>query len=224
MGSQADKTELVNVMTLRKIVGSLAFLLPVVVSLGVIVLCKDFTLQDSISDYYYTIMRNYFVGTLCAVALVLFSYKGYDDKDDRFGDIAALCALLVAFFPTTPEHPIDYPFLSSGTVGIIHLSAAALLFWILSHFSLKLFIKTKDPNNMSDRKKLRNKVYVSCGITIRVCLGLLLIYFLIMHYDYLGWGEAIQKFKLVYIFEFIMLWAFGFSWLVKGEIIWSDKE
>lgn len=222
MEKQNVKTELVNVFTLRIIVGSLAFLLPVVVSLGVIVLCGELSLQDSISDYYYTIMRNYFIGTLCAVALVLFSYKGYDDKDDRFGDIAALCALIVAFFPTTPISPIDYPIFSSATVGVIHLSAAALLFWILSYFSLKLFTKTKDPNTMSERKKLRNKIYVGCGITIRVCLGLLLTYFLIMHYDYLGWGDAIQEFKLVYIFEFIMLWAFGFSWLVKGEIIFKD--
>lgn len=216
------KTQVINVYTLRIVVGSLAFLLPVVVSLGAILLDWDLYLQDSISDYYYTIMRNYFVGTLCAVAVVLFSYKGYEKKDDRAGDFAALLCLIVAFFPTTPVCPIDYPLLSSDAVGVIHLSAAAILFWILSYFSLRLFTKTGDPENMSDRKKLRNKVYVACGYTMRICLGLLLIYFVFKTFDLFGWGTLLEKLKLVYIFEFIMLWAFGFSWLVKGEIIWGD--
>lgn len=222
MGNSDNNTQVINVYTLRILVGSLAFLLPVVVSLGAILLDWELYLQDSISDYYYTIMRNYFVGTLCAVSIVLFSYKGYDKKDDRAGDFAALLCLIVAFLPTTPECPIHYPLLSSTVVGVIHLSAAAMLFWILSYFSLRLFTKTGDPEQMTDRKKLRNKVYVACGHTIRVCLGLLLVYFAIKSFDLFGWGTGIAKLKLVYIFEFVMLWAFGFSWLVKGEIIWGD--
>ncbi len=218
------QSQVINVYTLRKLVGALAFLLPVVVSVGAILLDWELYLQDSISDYYYTIMRNYFVGTLCAVAVVLFSYKGYDKNDDRYGDIAALLCLMVAFFPTPPVEPIQYAFLSSDVVGVIHLVSAAVLFWILSHFSLNLFTKTGDPATMSDQKKRRNKVYIWCGRIMRYCLGILLVYFVIVKFDLFGWKECIEGLKLVYIFEFIMLWAFGFSWLVKGEIIWGDEK
>jgi hypothetical protein len=30
--------------------------------------------------------------------------------------------------------------------------------------------------------------------------------------------------KPVLTLEWLMIWAFGFSWLVKGETIWSDRR
>jgi len=53
-------------------------------------------IQESISHYYYTGMRNVFVGALCAVALFMFFYCGYDKWDDLAGDMAGIFAIGVA--------------------------------------------------------------------------------------------------------------------------------
>src|SRR5689334_5098109 len=72
---------LISYLTLRKIVGLLGVFLPAVLAVGNMLMRGGWYMQPSISDYYYTEMRDVFVGMLCAVALFLLSYKGYDSRD-----------------------------------------------------------------------------------------------------------------------------------------------
>lgn len=215
----------IDEFALRRLLGFLAFLLPVVVAIGVPVLGGETGLKNSISSYYYTIMRSYFVGTLCAVGVVLFCYKGPERQDDLAGDIAALLALMVAFFPTTPTDLTGCAdkLCKEEFIGIIHLTSAALLFIVLSYFSLKLFTKSdktkkelQKPENKA--KRTRNLIYKVCGWVMIGCLLVLIPLFAIE-----GLEEFREDFKVVFILEFVMLWAFGISWLTKGEIIFSDK-
>lgn len=227
MSSETNRTQIINPLALRKLVGFLAFLLPVVVAIGAPVLCGEPGLQNSISAYYHTIMRNYFVGTLCAVAVVLFCYKGYEKQDDLAGDIAALLALMVAFFPTTPDKLPDAckeSFCAAEFFGIVHLSAAALLFLVLAYFSLRLFTKSnkskeelEEPENLP--KYRRNQIYKTCGWIMIGCMVLLIPFF-----AFEGLEDLRKEYKVVFILEFAMLWAFGISWLTKGEIIFADKR
>ena len=223
MEQTGQQRQVINEFALRRLVGFLAFLLPVVVAIGAPSL-SDFTgLQNSISDYYYTVMRTYFTGTLCAVAVVLFCYKGHEKQDDLAGDIAALLALLVAFFPTTPEHlPVCEGMCKAEFFGIIHLTAAASLFLVLAYFSIKLFTKTnkteaelQSPECAPKRK--RNFIYRICGWTMIACMFGLVPFFAL---DSLA--DARVDYKVVFWLEFAMLWAFGISWLTKGEIIFGD--
>jgi len=59
-------------LSLRKAVGWIGMSLPFVLMLGVILIFNGNLIQESISHYYYTGMRNVFVGALCAVGLFLF--------------------------------------------------------------------------------------------------------------------------------------------------------
>jgi len=54
-----------------------------VLILGKILYFRDPGIQDSISSYYYTDMRDVLVGSLCAIGVFLWSYRGYDDPDPR---------------------------------------------------------------------------------------------------------------------------------------------
>lgn len=219
MSSENNQSLIINPLALRKLVGFLAFLLPVVVAIGAPAFGEQAIIQNSISDYYYTIMRNYFVGTLCAVAVVLFCYKGYEKQDDMAGDIAALLALMVAFFPTTPEHIGNCNGMCREEFfGIVHLAAAALLFLVLAYFSIKLFTKSNTPKKHWEKpKRRRNAIYVTCGWIMIGCMVALVPFFV-----FEGLTEIRQDFKIVFILEFAMLWAFGISWLTKGEIIFGD--
>ena len=71
-----ERRVLVSYLTLRRVVGVLGVLLPVVVAGGCFVLGACTELQDSISDYYGTEMRDVFVGVLFAIGWFLFSYRG----------------------------------------------------------------------------------------------------------------------------------------------------
>ena len=89
-------------LDLRKAVGIIGFALPFVLAFGKILL-QGSGIQSSISGYYYTDMRNVFVGSLCAIGVFLMSTRGYDRKDEIAGILACVFAVGVALFPTTPD-------------------------------------------------------------------------------------------------------------------------
>lgn len=88
-------------LALRKAVGWIGILLPFTLMLGVFFIFKGEIIQKSISHYYHSGMGDVLVGALCAVALFMFFYSGHDKWDDRAGNVAAIFAIGVAWFPTT---------------------------------------------------------------------------------------------------------------------------
>jgi hypothetical protein len=201
---------------LRRAVGILGIALPVVLLIGYILRSNlSCPLPPSISNYFYTGMSTYFTGTLCAVALFLYAYKGPEAVDRRAAVFAAVCALGVAFCPVNTIDNCCSCVVTLGTSCIrnaFHYSFAALLFATFAYFSLCLFTKTNNPTN---EKLKRNKIYKVCGWTIiasMICVPVFSKFHII---------ESIPIWT--YIFETVALFAFGFSWLVKGETIFRDK-
>ncbi len=218
-----DKTNLViSYLTLRKAIGILGISFPVILVIGSIVAGGYDEIQNSISDYYHTNMRNIFVGVLCAFGLFLFSYKGYDKIDNIFGNLGGIFALGVALFPTTPDSTLPigccHSVAINPLIGRIHLLSAALFFIVLSYFSLFLFTKTKPSKIFTDRKKLRNRVYKICGFIMLGCIGLIAVYFLFLENDY----PQLSSINPVFWLETLALLAFGTSWIVKGNMILQD--
>jgi hypothetical protein len=206
---------------LRKTVGWIAIALPfVVVSF---IWFADHCFQDSISAYYYTSMRNVFVGALCSIGLFLIACVGY--KADRIPSMfAGALSFIVAFSPTTP--PIcdgKYPCRIVATTlpfphsDVIHAVAASLLFITLAYFCLVLF-RRKDVVPTA-RKMMRNKVYLICGVII---LAALATYALIELLHAVGTIPTVKPRNLLFYIETICLLAFGFAWIVKGEQILGD--
>jgi len=210
-------------LEIRKAVGVLGMALPVVLSIGTLVLGRCPYLKDSISDYFYTLMGSALVGILCGVSLFLFSYRGFDRWDRITSNIAAVCALGVAFFPMN----VDVNCASCNLCnlfcrdvqpwrGVVHFTSAGILFFTLACMSLFLFTKT-DKSKRPTRKKLqRNRVYITCGVIMLLAMMVVALLkipcikqaFPIAHPTF--WAES------------VMLWFFGISWLVKGETILKD--
>ena len=61
-------------------------------------------IPGSLSGFYYTHMRNLFVGAMCAVGVFFVAYRGHDKWDDRLTNVAGLAAILIALFPTMPPY------------------------------------------------------------------------------------------------------------------------
>ena len=95
--TSADENQLVISYTLlRQVVGWIGTLLPIVLLAGLAISSTQ-SRPDSMSGYYYTDMRNVFVGALCALGAFLGAYDGYDDLDRWITNIAGFCAVGVAF-------------------------------------------------------------------------------------------------------------------------------
>lgn len=206
-----ESSLIISYLTLRRLIGALGAGLPFVMAAGGLIFFGT-GIQRSISAYYYTGMRDVFVGILCAIGVFLLAYHGYDLADRIAGKSAGLFALGIAFFPTTPDVHASP---GAEVIGKIHYVSAALFFLTIACFSLFLFTKTNPAKTPTAGKKRRNKVYVACGCTILGCLALIAIN---------GLGDFVPgKYHPVFWLEAAANAAFGFSWIVKGEALLADK-
>lgn len=218
--SNENKGIVVSYLTLRATIGRLGIALPFLFIIYNALTSSE--LRSSISGYYYTGMRDVFVGILITLGAFMLTYKGYEDRSFKKRDgsmgrrllsdrtasaISGVCAVFVALFPTDE--------LTSTTTGAIHLTSACCLFLTFAYMSIKLFtISTAE--QLTPRKRIRNRVYITCGWIIVVCIGTIAIY------KATG-SHTLDDLQLVFWMEAGSLVAFGFSWLTKGEAILGDK-
>ena len=205
----------ISYLTMRKAIGYIAMIFPFALIIGT--LFGGLTpMQNSISAYYWTTSNIIFVSMLVTFGIFLLSYNGYDKVDKWITSIAGASMLIVAFFPCEGSPVPDYlfMFLPVKTSAIIHYTAAISTFSLMGIMSLFQFTKG---NSKTEQKKKRNLVYKVSGITIFATIALMVIVQIIPH-----GREVTDVVRLWYWLESIILWAFGVSWLVKGEAILRD--
>ncbi len=212
-------------ITLRQLIGLLGLLLPAVCILGGYTFA-GLDIQRSISFYYHTNMRDFFVGLMFGVGFFLLSYKGYARIDTVLAVIMGVSGLGIAVFPCIPAPAqtlahtnfIGIFMLPERTSDILHIVCAGIFFTTMAVTSTFIFTKSKKPkHHQTKRKRMRNIVYIICGIIIFISLGLLVLLQLILP------KIVIVSYKIVLVLESIMLAAFGISWLIKGETLLKDR-
>ncbi|MBP7809075.1 MAG: class 1 isoprenoid biosynthesis enzyme [Bacteroidia bacterium] len=212
-------------LTVRKLIGILGFFFPLILVLGSIIIgsCKE--IQDSISNYYHTNMRDVFVGYVCTLSIFMFSYKGYDIADRIVSMLAGIFGVIVALMPTNlkiirgiiPHCNIWYDVERHSVIGVIHLIAAGLFILSMAYFTLFLF--TKGETHPTPEKIIRNLIYKTAGYIMLSCIAILIFFFILPDTV----TQSFLKYKPVFWLETIAFVAFGFSWLVKGGLFFKDK-
>ena len=222
--------EIISYYTMRRAIGILGISLPLILLAGSFLLggCKE--VQGSISTYYHTNMRNIFVGFNCAVAFFLFAYRGHDWKDNLVGYLGCIFVLGVAFLPCKISAPYSICLIPPGEqhplVGKLHNLSALLYFIMLVIYSLLLFPKTHmdqvtgEKLDMRRQKRRRNVVYYICGSIMLASLLLIIAYMWFLHHLY----PKLRQLDPVFWLESIMLFAFGISWLTKGQLFFKDEN
>lgn len=211
--------EVISFLATRRAIGILGVALPFILWWGGLLIDRT-PLQPSISHYYFTHMREAFVGVLCAVSLFLFTYKGYNKLDSYAANLAGFFSLLVAVFPTNiiEDFPGQASVASILTVeahNTIHLISAGLFFATLACMSLFLFTKSDKPKSQwSAARKNRNRVYQASGWIMLLCIVLIGI-----SEPLLGVGKTS---KITFAMETVALFFFGISWLTKGDVVFGD--
>ncbi|HMK37714.1 MAG TPA: DUF998 domain-containing protein [Bacteroidota bacterium] len=219
MSRNREKSLIISYLQMRRLIGILGISLPFIVVIG------GFTqgepgLQGSISGYYYTNMRDLFVGILSGVALFLISYRGYEQIDDIAANMSGIFALGMVFFPTAMYSGkvvrVGMFLIPDNVSENIHLAFGAGFFLALSFNSLFLFTR-RHPGVMGREKKRRNIVYRTCGSVMILAVALITLYTMFFR------GTPLAATYPVLILESIALLAFGISWLVKGHTLFRDK-
>jgi hypothetical protein len=222
--SASHNPAVLSYYSMRRAVGLIALTLPLALATGSILssllgpvhTLPHPLLQRSISDYYYTPMHDYLVGSLCAIAAFLACSRGYDLQDEIAGYVAGLFTFGVAFFPSVNPTGVRLTALDVR-FGFIHTGFAALMFFVLAYFCLVLFRRSAPGRPITRRKRHRNRIYGACGLVIVACIVLMVSLTLgaMLH--------ARRPSPALFWCESLALAAFGVAWLTKGNGILRDK-
>jgi len=186
-------------LDLRKTVGLIGILLPFTLMLGNFLFFKEEIVLRSISVYYYSELRDLFVGALVAMAVFMFFYSGYNNKDRYATILAGTLTLGVVFFPTTVAGKIDL-------VGMLHIACAASLFLLLAGISIFRFPRKRP----GAEKQVTDSIQLICGLLMVGCVIATAVYYASI---YVEGSETC----FVFVAESLALVAFGVSWLTEGS-------
>lgn len=203
----------VSYLTLRNAIGFTGILLPLIVAVGGF-LSGSWSVEPSISAYYWTASRDIFVGVLFITGALLLTYKGYDLTDRIITLVAGTSALGIALFPMfNTFEPVGYFSLSGKLTHGFHFSFAIIFFLSLAFMSYFQFTKG---DTTKPTKKKTNKIYRTCGLVI---VGSLILLAILMVID----KAMVDSLRITYILESVMLLAFGVSWITKGKLLLKES-
>ena len=177
---------------LRIALGLLAFILPIVLPLGMLLVGADKVLMPSISTYYYSEMQFLFVTILILFGATFILY-GFTTSSRNLVILVGtgIIALLIALVPT------HTPGLTEWT-GYFHIAHAVLFFVLLGWI-------IRDTFNLPLPYPLLTKI----GLYIWIVEGVLIIYFLTLKWV---WPP------LVFLLETTILWLFVFGLWVRNKV------
>jgi hypothetical protein len=196
-------------LLLRRAIGWIGTLLPIVVIAGDAAFSSG-PLPNSLSDYYYTPMRNILVGALCVLGVFLLLYDVSVRVDRWITNAAGLGVLGVAFLPGSP--PVPHLTTSQEVIGNLHVVFASIAFLGLAATMWRFAYAVSDgpqapPPSPRGSVFYRVSACVMLGFVLLSGVAILL-------------PLSIQNSTLaIYDTEALAIFTFGISWLVKGRAL-----
>jgi hypothetical protein len=149
-------------LLMRTIIGFMGITLPILLIVGDNLLdpTPEVSVRGSLSGYYYSGMRDVFVGSVVAIGVFLITYKVFERSlNNLLSVVAGLAAMTVAFLPTSrPDGgpkalqvaltPIQERF---GEVAVAHVHYAAAAVFILSLAIISFFFGLQEGRRSPQR-------------------------------------------------------------------------
>jgi hypothetical protein len=219
---------------IRTVVGVMGLLLPLILVVGEIILNGTVQVRGSLSAYYHTAMRDFFVGILCVTGVLLVTYlAGQRTLAYWVSTVAGLAVLVVAFIPTQrPDLPpgavLCGPSASPTPAGCtavqqrlgetvtaaIHFSFAVVFIVGLAVMSFVFALGPRKAGGLDPGKPPKRLLHYACGSAIVLALAFMAIA------GIAGWHH-IWILTPLYIAEVVSVLAFGISWLAEGASLRS---
>lgn len=193
-------------LSLRVGVAAIGVALPVALWVGALLL-EGSSLQSSMSAYYYTGMRDVFVGALFAIGVVLYLYRGFSPAENVVLSVAGVLAVCVALFPT-----------QGGAQRVlandVHAIAATLFFGCLAYVSVFRAGDTLSLIRDTRRAQALTRAYRGLGVAMLASPLVALVAERLLRPP---GGEP----SVVFFVEAVGVWAFSVYWLVKS---WEIRQ
>jgi hypothetical protein len=224
----------VSFVGLRRAIGICGLLLPLLLG-PVGLLLFHIPIQDSLSAYVHTPLRDVFVGLCFSLAAFFLCYRGHDRLENWTANLAAVFAFGLALCPIDPGHD---PLAQRSVLGILHSVAGGGFFLTMSVYALLHFPRTPEadrpgPETFPRRlrfpasgdephQRTRNLIYRSCGIVIFLSMLAMGAYLLLLPRFAPDWKILADRFNALFWLECVAVWAFAAAWLTKGRAILTD--
>lgn len=170
--------------------------------------------RTSLSAYYYSGVRELFVGALCATGVFLIAYKVAEvNLDNTLSLLAGVAVLGVALFPTDrsnhalPLTPLQDR-LGETLVATVHYASAAVFISALAFISY--FFGRREGARPAMAGKRSPAFWRGFHWTCAGVIAAALLFILVTQVFDTGPAESLL------IGEALSVWAFGVSWLWKG--------
>lgn len=227
----------IDYRALRAVIGGIAISLVLVVYFGnwlifthrvAACLVPGSHLPGSLSGFYYTHMRNVFVGAMSAMGVFFVAYKGYGRRDTWFTNAAGVAAIGIALCPTTPPggdvlkpanpcgpvSPVTYqPSKYASDLGHFHAVFLGVLFAMVFFMLLFQFTKTTPDAPPEPPKRQRDLLYRICAWAILADALVVGGVTLVTHFD----PSVLHGTTWLIYCEAFAFVVFGVAWLVKGR-------
>jgi succinate dehydrogenase hydrophobic anchor subunit len=226
-GAEADALWLRNGDALRRLVGMLGMLLPLLLPAALWLDSGRTAPLESISHYYFTRVSSILVIILSLMAIFLLVYKGFKPVDFYLSSLAGISALCIILFPTTNLPGCCYNCVLTNGVAVtwlkqsdlrttFHYISAGIFLLLLAIMLFFLFTRLDRPVNERKHKKLRNHIY-------RICAVVMLLSILVIFLQFIGFGlvsDAVYNAShLTFWMEAVAVESFGIGWMVKGNTV-----
>lgn len=164
----------------------------------------DTILSISESHCYGGWARDFFVGTMFAIAAFMAAYNGFSRKEMVVAKVTAVAAIGVAWFPT--RCPTQDEIIPGA-----HVISAIVMFAMLATLCHIFYVRAR--SHGLDGANRRAVLYAVCGIAIVAAMGLVLV-------DHLVGGpiKAVIP-RLEFYCEEVALVAFAVAWLAASHIV-----
>jgi hypothetical protein len=179
-------------------IGILAMLLPFVLIFGARI--TGGPALASLSDYYYSPMRDVFVGSFCVLGALLISYRSNSLLTRSLTIWAGLSCIGWALFPVAPAEPSSH---QVQLVAHLHLIFVVLTYTAFTAIGMS-FAQTKDASAAV------RMAYVICTLTMFAFFALSFVPAVLP-------GRAVDGVTVVLSAESAALTAAGASWFVRGS-------
>lgn len=168
--------------------------------------------QGSISAFYGAYdgaMRNWFVGSLCAIGAFPILYKGFSFKEDMALNVAGAAAVLIAITPCDCWAESTLP------QSWLHTIFAVVFFASMAYVCFTCALKTVDLLPQTDRERFR-RAYFWIGVALVASPGTALILdtFLVQIQHAL---QTTHGSGFVFAFEAVGVWVFALYWFTKTQ-------
>ena len=162
-------------------------------------------MQESMSAFYHTDMRNTFVGMLVAIGVCLYAYKGFTEFENYALTFAGIFLVGVAMLPTSKPEGVVADF----TAPTLHNICAIIFFALI--VVVCLFARDSGQRNPEDFKQIYR--IIAALMFIVLIFGILTLVF----------TESVKAQFPTAIFwlEFAAIFVFGAYWIAKTVELWN---